>query len=178
MKSAQIIAGCILTCVGYGIVHDNITARLCVEYFTIGHPPIFGTEDPTLLALGWGIIATWWVGAMLGIMISMAARAGSWPKMEPNEFVRPILLLVGISTVCAALAGIVGYIAAVNQWVWLMPHLADRIPEEKQIWFLVDLWIHGASYLAGLVGGLVITGYAVQQRRRRRIVASATHGHM
>jgi hypothetical protein len=28
---------------------------VCVEYFTIGHQPIFHTDDPTLLAFGWGV---------------------------------------------------------------------------------------------------------------------------
>jgi len=35
---------CILAAVFYGILHDQITARICVEYFTIGHPIVFGTE--------------------------------------------------------------------------------------------------------------------------------------
>ncbi len=35
---------------GAAIVYDEITARTCVEYFTRGHSPVFGTDDPTLLA--------------------------------------------------------------------------------------------------------------------------------
>ena len=59
MKSLLIIGTTILCCVIYGIIHDQITARLCVEYFTVFHPPVFATQNPTLLGLGWGIIATW-----------------------------------------------------------------------------------------------------------------------
>jgi hypothetical protein len=55
MKSLGILSMSILACVLYGIVHDQITARLCVEYFTIFHAPIFGTDDPTLLGFGRGI---------------------------------------------------------------------------------------------------------------------------
>lgn len=43
-----IAAGC------YGIAHDQVTACVCVEYFTVGHPPVFSTDDPTLLGIGWG----------------------------------------------------------------------------------------------------------------------------
>ena len=57
---------CIVAAVLYGIIHDQVTARVCVEYFTIGHPPIFGTDNPTLLRIGWGIVATWWVGLLFG----------------------------------------------------------------------------------------------------------------
>jgi hypothetical protein len=59
VESLKIIVLCIVAAMVYGILHDQVTARVCVEYFTIGHPPIFHTDDPTLLAFGWGVIATW-----------------------------------------------------------------------------------------------------------------------
>ena len=64
MHAVAIVVLCIGSAVIYGILHDQITARICVEYFTIGHPPIFPTESPTLLGIGWGILATWWVGLL------------------------------------------------------------------------------------------------------------------
>lgn len=57
VQSLLIVLLCIGSAIGYGIAHDQITARVCVEYFTIGHPRVFDTESPTLLALGWGVIA-------------------------------------------------------------------------------------------------------------------------
>ena len=66
MQSILVILLCIGSAICYGIVHDQITARICVEYFIIGHPPVFGTDSPTLLGLGWGVIASWWVGLILG----------------------------------------------------------------------------------------------------------------
>jgi hypothetical protein len=62
MQSAMIVLLSIASAVAYGISHDQVTARVCVEYFTIGHPPVFATESPTFLALGWGTIATCWSG--------------------------------------------------------------------------------------------------------------------
>ena len=82
MQVLAIVALCIGAAVVYGIAHDQITARICVEYFTIGHPPVFATDDPTLLGLGWGVIATWWVGLMLGIFLALAARAGRRPPRD------------------------------------------------------------------------------------------------
>ena len=49
MQWITIVLLSVLTCVTYGVVHDQITARICVEYFTIGHPQVFDTDDPTLL---------------------------------------------------------------------------------------------------------------------------------
>jgi hypothetical protein len=77
MQALGIVLVSILAAVVYGIVHDQVTARVCVEYFTIGHPPVFHTDDPTLLGIGWGIIATWWVGAMLGAPLAIVARSPS-----------------------------------------------------------------------------------------------------
>ena len=34
---------CVMAAVVYGIVHDQFTPRICLEYFTIFHPPIFHT---------------------------------------------------------------------------------------------------------------------------------------
>ena len=71
MESLKIILMAVAAAVLYGIMHDQITARVCVEYFTIGHPQlfVFPTDDPTLLGIGWGIVATWWVGLPLGIAL-------------------------------------------------------------------------------------------------------------
>src|SRR3954467_8564127 len=94
----------------YGIVHDQITARICVEYFTIGHPPVFHTDNPTLLGIGWGIIATWWVGASLGIPLALAARVGKLPKRSAASMIKPVGVLLACMAWTALLAGIAGYV--------------------------------------------------------------------
>jgi hypothetical protein len=47
VEATGVILVCICSAMIYGIVHDQITARICVEYFTIGHPPVFDTDSPT-----------------------------------------------------------------------------------------------------------------------------------
>ena len=108
MQSLGIVLMCILAALIYGIVHDQITARVCIEYFTVGHPPVFGTDDPTLLGIGWGIIATWWVGLLLGLPLALVARAGSRPKRSLESLARPILCLMAVMAACALGAGILG----------------------------------------------------------------------
>src|ERR1700693_1678516 len=108
MQAVRIIFLCILAAVMYGIVHAPVTARICVEYFTVGHPPVFSTDDPTLLGIGWGIIATWWVGLFLGIPLAVVARAGPRPKRSAASLVKPIACLLAVMAVCAALAGFIG----------------------------------------------------------------------
>src|SRR5690606_7093623 len=112
IETAKIVGLAILLAVAYGVGHDQVTARICVEYFTIGHPPIFSTENPTLLAFGWGIVATWWVGLILGCLLAAAARIGEWPRMQASELVRPLLCVLVTVGLLAAVAGIAGYFAA------------------------------------------------------------------
>jgi len=87
MQAGLIVLLCVLAAVAYGVVHDQVTVRVCVEYFTVGHPPVFPTDDPTLLGLGWGVLATWWVGVLLGLGLAVAAAAarwyGYWPRPAP-----------------------------------------------------------------------------------------------
>jgi len=157
---------CVATCVVYGILHDQITARICVEYFTIGHPPAFGTDDPTLLGFGWGIIATWWVGGLLGIPLATACRAGRWPKREPRTLWRPLFRLMVVAFIFGALAGLAGWIAASNGWVYLVGSIADRVPSDRHVPFLIDLWAHSASYLVGAVGGVILIVLVLLGRQR------------
>src|SRR5262245_4206019 len=165
MQFLAIVALCVSAAVTYGILHDQVTARVCVEYFTIGHPPIFDTDDPTLLGIGWGVLATWWVGALLGIMLAVAARAGSRPGRSAASLVRPVAWLLLLTAGCAFLAGLVGWALASAGAVVLVGPLADDVPPEKHVAFLADLWAHSASYLAGCVGGLVVAARVWRSRR-------------
>lgn len=156
MQFSLIVILGIISAICYGIVHDQITARVCVEYFTIGHPPVFSTESPTLLAFGWGVLATWWVGLIIGIPLAIAARAGNRPKRTAASLVRPIAILLGVMAICALLAGMLGFNLARHGAVFLTEPLASAVPREKHVPFLADLWAHLASYIVGFVGGIVL----------------------
>jgi hypothetical protein len=156
MQFLAIILFCVGAAVVYGILHDQVTARVCVEYFTIGHPPIFPTEDPTLLGIGWGILATWWVGALLGVPLAVVARAGSRPPRTAASLILPVVLLLVVTGCCALVGGLVGWVLASNGVVFLLEPLASLVPREKHVAFLADLWAHLASYVAGFVGGIVL----------------------
>ena len=169
MRVIAIIALCIGMAVAYGILHDQVTARVCIEYFTIGHPPVFDTESPTLLGLGWGIIATWWVGALLGYPLALAARAGRRPRRDVRSLVRPIFDLLLVMAVCASIAGLVGFALATSGVVYLLEPLATNVPRAQHSRFLADLWAHSASYYVGFVGGAVLI-VRVWRPRRRQVV--------
>jgi hypothetical protein len=165
MKFLSIIALSIVACVIYGMIHDQITVRLCTEYFTVFHAPVFVTENPTLLGVGWGILATWWVGLFLGIPLAVFARAGRLPKRTASQLVRPIIMLMLSAACFATVAGLAGYIAASMGWIWMVEPWKSRVPSDHHVMFLVDLWAHNASYAAGFIGGLVLMAFVWRGRR-------------
>jgi hypothetical protein len=167
VESLKIIVLCIVAAIVYGILHDQVTARVCVEYFTIGHPPIFHTEDPTLLAFGWGVIATWWMGLILSIPAILTARVGSWPKFDAADLVRPVCFLLIVMACCSLLAGIAGYLTASAGGVQLIGSLAYRVPAAKHVAFLADLWAHLTAYGVGFFGGIALSIWVLFRRRRR-----------
>ncbi|CAN5536113.1 hypothetical protein BH09PLA1_BH09PLA1_07790 [soil metagenome] len=163
---------CVTSAVVYGIIHDQFTARICVEYFTVGHPPVFATDNPTVLGIGWGIIATWWVGVLLGVPLAVCARSGRRPKLSPSELVRPLLILLASLGILAFLAGAAGHFAAERDLVRLLEPMASRVPAARHVAFITSLWTHLASYLGGFVGGVVICAWALKRRTQQAIALS------
>jgi hypothetical protein len=170
MQALAIVLMCVVAAVAYGIAHDQITARVCVEYFTVGHPPVFGTDDPTLLGLGWGVLATWWVGVLLGVPLAIAARAGSAPRRSVGSLARPVARLLAVMAVCGLAAGVAGWLLARSGVVFLVGPIARELPADRHGPFLADLWAHTASYFIGLVGGI---GVVVRVWRSRGRAAGA-----
>jgi hypothetical protein len=152
----------------YGILHDLVTAHLCVEYFTIAHPPVFPTRSPFFLALGWGIIATWWVGLALGIGLAAAARIGNAPRLGLAALRRPIVIVMVGSAVSALLAGVAGAALVASGAAPVPGGWGDVIPPAKHVAFSADAWAHMASYGAGALGGLLVIAHTIRRRVRAR----------
>jgi hypothetical protein len=49
IEHLKIILFCVAAAIAYGIQHAQITARVCVEYFTVFHPHVFATQSPARL---------------------------------------------------------------------------------------------------------------------------------
>ena len=168
MAALKIILLSVLAAVIYGIIHDQITARICVEYFTVGHPRVIRSESPTVLGFFWGTAATWWAGLLLGIGLALAARAGKRPKLDPRDLLRPLVWVLASMFVFASLAGVTGYFVSAAGVFPLAERYASRIAPERHVPFLVCGWAHSASYLAGFAGGISLWVLSWKRRDRRR----------
>lgn len=167
IESLKIVALGLVVAVGYGIAHDQVTTRVSIEYFTIGHPPIFNTDSPTLLAFGWGVIATWRLGAMLGLVTAAFARLGSRPKISARQLLRPVACLVLLMATMSLVFGILGYLSAAQGAVRLDDSWALRVPERAHNRFVADLWAHRAAYLTSYFGSVFVWAWIARRRRRQ-----------
>jgi hypothetical protein len=164
MESVKIVLLCVVAAIGYGILHDQVTTRVCIEYFTVFHPPVFPTTDPTMLGLGWGIIATWWMGAFFGVLLAIAARASAGQKVAARSLLRPVLLLLGIMAASAFLLGLTGYTLASSGMIAPPIWIRSELPQYSYPAFMADWWAHNASYASATLGGIVL---CVMTYRRR-----------
>jgi hypothetical protein len=155
VEALKIVLLCVGAAVLYGIGHDLITAHLCVEYFTLAHPTVVRSTDPVLLGLVWGVLGTWYVGAVLAIPLACGARLGAAPPWAWRRLVRPLALLLGVMATGAAIAAIAGGLASRRSgWCPIEPPdllAADRIPRFAAAWCA-----HATSYGFGFLGGLAL----------------------
>jgi hypothetical protein len=171
METIKIILFAILAAIIYGICHDLITAHICVEYFSEFHPRIIRTESPVVLALLWGVLATWWVGLILGIVLAIAARSGRRAKRSASSLRRPIVVLMFVSGIIAILIGLSGHLLAINRFYVLRGPAFDKHSDEWIERFQTVLFAHNGSYAAGFIGGIIL---AVMVFRNRRTIADGS----
>lgn len=165
----NIVAICLLGAIGYGLVHDQITARVCPEYFTLGHStPTFVPRNPTALGLFWGVAATWWVGLLIGVPLACAARLGKLPRVAPSYLVpavgRLLLSMFGIAIAGLILTLFLGTAKLIPvSFFKLVPF---GVPDERKVGFVADGVAHNLSYGVGFFGGISLW---IQTLFRRRL---------
>jgi uncharacterized membrane protein len=57
-----------LTCM-FGIALDLVTAHVWVDYITVHHPKVVESKSPVVMALVWGVGASWWFGAIAAAIL-------------------------------------------------------------------------------------------------------------
>lgn len=153
-EGLRIILMCIGLSIAYGIPHDQISVRICPEYLTEWHEKLVNTDNPTLVALAFGVAATWWVGAALGILMAMAAQLGPFPVVSSR---RVLWVVVGVLVMTALSAAIGGFWATGHPTGHIPVSFAAEVPADLQHRFGICYWMHTCSYLGGAVFGFLAT---------------------
>ncbi len=163
---AYIILLCMAAAMLFGVVHNQFSARISTEYFTLGHRKLINSTSPTLMGIAWGIHPNWWVGMSLGVLFSAAGRAGKWPRRNARSFIKPLLFLFLASAIGSATAGILGYHLANAGVLDLYEPLYSEVPPEAHAAYISALWMHTASYTVASMGGLITALFVFTGRVR------------
>ena len=180
IDALKIVALCLLGSIAYGILHDSITIHVCPEYFTVYHPNIFHTKNVWLLALGWGIVATWYMGLFLGMPIAAIATVGRAPRLTSRMMVKPVCILL---LACGALAALMGFWAYNSPSFFISPLAMILIPgyvlPPQFLWsdrpYMADYIAHNVSYDSSTLGAFLLCGWIVWERMRLRKVEGSNH---
>ncbi len=165
-QTLLIIAFCVSSSILFGVLHNQVSARVSLEYFTIGHRPLIASTSPTLMGIAWGVHSTWWVGLILGLLLALAGRAGKWEKRSAGSFIKPLLILFAACGTASVLFGLLGHRLVTLGKIPFLEGMSGAVRAECRPGYMAALWMHTASYTAAAMGGLIMA-VAVFSRRRR-----------
>ncbi|MFO0878091.1 MAG: hypothetical protein U0840_12135 [Gemmataceae bacterium] len=161
----RIILGCLLMQLAFAVSLDMVSVRLSREYFTVAHDPAqVPFDNPTWMALGWGLRAGAGPGAILGVVLALVSTVGSKPPLTWSDLRPGLLVLVGFmgwTTLACGLAG--GWVAHVGA-IRLGGHWGEVIPAERHGAFQAVACAHLGAYLSGIGGGITFGVWAGQLR--------------
>ena len=168
----------------YGILHDQITYTISTEYYSkfkfiqfglenwglgqnIGtlHNPEIILENPRFGAGIVGILATWWVGMIIGIILGFVGLIHLNGKMMFSTTIKAFILTTGT----ALLTGILGLgygkvFLTENRPNW---HFPENLNDYDN--FILVGSMHNFSYLGGLIGLIIGIIYSVKQKKKNAI---------
>jgi len=150
------------------MMQDQVSARLCPEYFTVLHPPIPGLTDPTLLGICWGFIGGWWGGIVLGYAAGLVSTLGPRPPLSPRDFIKPLILLMCTVGTVTALCGFSVWRHA-NMLSVSLEGMDGLIPPERHRAALTVACYHFVAYASATLGGIVVCAWLRAERRKRDV---------
>jgi hypothetical protein len=145
-----LILSAIILAALYGALHNQISFTISNEYFTNNKFIQFGIENiqPRIGASLVGILATWWMGIIIGLPLSLVALIYKKPKDMLFSTYKAYLVII-ITVVIAGISGIIyGIISISNE------------QPASSYYFTLAGTMHNFSYLGGLLG--ILAGIVFQ----------------
>ena len=151
----------------YGTVHDQITYTISEEYYTKfkfvqfgldgwGMGENIGTLEAPEIILDHprfgvsiiGVLATWWVGMIIGIVLGLVGLIHESGKTMFKVTIKAFVLTIGIALIIGLIGLVYGKFILVNNSAdWPLPdNLIDRTN------FVMVGSMHNFSYIGGLIG--------------------------
>lgn len=185
-NAGGIVLGGIVVAVIYGVLNDSVTARLEPGYFNLPVLPTihhyngmkaFGWESPetetsaTKIALFWGVIATWWMGALLGTGVAACSDIGSLPPLTIKDLFPAMAGVLAFMGLGSFGAGLNEYLNGNLMKAYWVPRSIQTNSGEKNInqrLYWANAAAHNSGYLLGAIGGLFLMGWAIKKRFDRK----------
>lgn len=141
-----------------GIAMDLVTANVAVKYFTVHHPRLVDSESPWVMAVVWGVAASWWAGAIAGIILALVNIR---LRLPPKR----VLRMVAIS--CTALWVLMMLVLfGVYALAGLVPVESRTINYEADRRLMAVAVAHMSEYLLAALATVVVAVRMVVVRRR------------
>lgn len=142
----QVVAA---TCL-LGISIDVVTANVAVEYFTVHHPHVVDSESPWVMALIWGVGASWWFGLIAAVLLWWVNSR----RTEPLE--RKRILRMVVRSMILIWAIMMGILVGVYAFAGIIP--AHRRPAtfESDRRLMAVALSHASEYVLGGIVTLVL----------------------
>ncbi|WP_052573442.1 hypothetical protein [Haloferula sp. BvORR071] len=142
----------------YCVLHDQYMVRIAPEHFTVYHDPLWGIENPSLLAVAWAFRASM-PGLGLGLCALFLGRVGSKPKLAPATMLKmlPWLILV------TELSGL-----ATGAWVWRTekPLYPEDVYPDGTLPIMITQTIQVTCYLVSAIVSVVFLVWIFRKRAR------------
>lgn len=140
----------------YGILHDQVTLRLGVEYFSRFKLEQFHYLDPTaplpINTMKIGFLATWWVGLFAGWFMGRVTVPHEPITTAARRCTKGVGFMISIAIIFAVVGGFLAPTsladARMESWSDMLAYYDIQDP----LAFIRVGYIHNASYLGGLVG--------------------------
>lgn len=133
-----------------GIAIDLVTAHVAVEYFTVHHPHVVDSESPVVMALVWGVGASWWVGALAAPMLWWANASRPQP-LRPQRILR-----AARRAMIAIWLLMMGIVVGVYLTAGLIPESKRRATFESDRKLIAVAMAHSTEYVLGGIMTVVL----------------------
>ena len=133
-----------------GLAIDVVTAHVAVEYFTVHHPHVVDSRSPWVMALVWGIGASWWFGLIAGVLLwwMNVRRARPLPRKRITRMIVPWL-----AAIWAVMMAIVVVVYGIAGWI---PEPQRLVTFESDRRLIAVALAHSTEYALGAIVTLIL----------------------
>ncbi len=150
VRFLKVLVGTTLLACALGVALDLVTANVAVEYFSVHHPPVVDSDSPWVQALVWGVIASWWFGAICGAVLA-------WINHRRPEPLAPKRILRWVAVACVVLwVLMIGVVVGVYVFAGVIPEQDRGETFEHDRRLMAVALAHQTEYVLGGAAVVVV----------------------